>query len=121
MNRQLTHMPGMDGILDRAHVALFPPGLRVNNPKIIEVPGGRWDEPLLYSEVIRINLLWRALLHGKAVLTARMEKPKVVVHRKAKKKAEKGVVLAEYLNNSARLNDDRFEIVYGKLTLSSVR
>jgi len=50
-----------------------------------------------------------------------MEKPKVVVHRKAKKKAEKGVVLAEYLNNSARLNDDRFEIVYGKLTLSSVR
>jgi len=119
IKRKLKHTPGMDGVLDRAHVSLFPPGLRLDQLKIIEVPGGRWDEPLFYSDVIRLNILWRALLRGEAVLEARIEKPKVLVYRRAKKKAGASADLAETLNHSAPRRVDRLEIVDGELTFSS--
>jgi hypothetical protein len=119
IKRKLKDTPGMKGIIEGAHVSVFPPGLRLNQLKLIEVPGGRWDEPLFYSEVIRLDILWRALLHGDAVLKARLEKPRVVVYRKAKKKDEKSVELAQTLNDSAALKIDRIEIVDGELTFSS--
>lgn len=109
----------MDGVMAAAHVSIFPPQIEINRLKLIETPGGQWNEPLFYAERIDLSLLWGSLFEGDAVLNARITKPKVIVYQKARKKTEKGLDLASSLEEQAPLKLARIEVVDGELVLSS--
>lgn len=119
IRRQLKRTPGMDGVIASAHVSILPPGLTINRLKLIEVPGGSWNEPLFYAERIESGLLWRALFEGDVVMKARIEKPKIVVYRRAKSKADKGADLATMLEKQAPVKVARIEVVDGELTFAA--
>jgi hypothetical protein len=45
--------------------------------KIIEAPGGNWDQPLLDADDVRLDLHWRRLLHGVISAQMRIDAPKI--------------------------------------------
>jgi hypothetical protein len=119
IRRQLKDAPGMQGVIAGAHVSLLPPGLSIDRLKLIEVPGGSWEEPLFYAEQLEGVLLWRALLRGELVMNARIENPKVVLYQAAKAKAGKTPDLTTALEAQAPFKVARVEVVNGELTFAS--
>jgi hypothetical protein len=107
----------MQGTFSSLHISIIPPAAEVWNFKLIEKPGGRWDEPLVYSQYTRASVLWRQLFHGHVVGQVRMENPKLVMLRQHEKKAEKAPAVAEEAQEMFPLKLDLLEIVDGEVLL----
>jgi Domain of Unknown Function (DUF748) len=117
LRRTLAKGENMQGTFSSLHVSLLPPAAEIWNFKLIEKPGGRWDEPLVYSQYTRASVLWRQLLRGHVVGQVRMENPKLVMLRQHEKKAEKAPAAAEEAQEMFPLKLDLLEIVDGEVLL----
>jgi hypothetical protein len=101
----------------RVHVSVIPPAYEIHNFKLIELPDGRWDEPLAYVEHARASILWRELLRGHVVAKARVERPKLMAVRKHEKKAKQAPEIGEEMGEAMPLKLDRLEVVDGEVLL----
>jgi hypothetical protein len=110
---------GFRGALDRVHVTFFPPGADITRFKLIEHPGGKWTEPLLYADKVSTQVFWRQLLAGKLVGRVRIEGSKIIMARQHEKKAEKTKSISETLADMAPIKIDRVEIVDGEVLFAS--
>jgi Domain of Unknown Function (DUF748) len=117
LRRQLAKGKNMQGTFSSLHISIIPPAAEVWNFKLIEKPGGRWDEPLVYSQYTRASVLWRQLFHGHVVGQVRMENPKLVMLRQHEKKAAKAPAAAEEAQEMFPLKLDLLEIVDGEVLL----
>lgn len=117
LRRTLAKGENMQGTFSSLHISLIPPAAEIWNFKLIEKPGGRWDEPLLYSQYTRASVLWRQLLRGHVVGQVRMENPKLVMLRQHEKKAEKAPAAAQEAQEMFPLKLDLLEIVDGEVLL----
>jgi hypothetical protein len=117
LRRTLAKSENMQGTFTSLHISVIPPAAEVWNFKLIEKPGGRWDEPLVYSQYTRASVLWRQLLRGHLVGQVRMENPKLVMLRQHERKAEKAPEAAEEAQGMFPLKLDLLEIVDGEVLL----
>jgi hypothetical protein len=117
LRRTLARGQNMQGTFSSLHISLIPPAAEIWNFKLIEKPGGRWDEPLVYSQYTRASVLWRQLLRGHVVGQVRMENPKLVMLRQHERKAEKAPAAAEEAQEMFPLKLDLLEIVDGEVLL----
>jgi hypothetical protein len=117
LRRTLAKGDKMQGTFTSLHISLFPPAAEIWNFKLIEKPGGRWDEPLMYAQYTRSSLLWRQLLRGHLVGQVRMENPKLVMLRQHERKAEQAPGAAEEATALFPLKLDLIEIVDGEVLL----
>jgi hypothetical protein len=117
LRRTLAKGQNMQGTFSSLHISLIPPAAEIWNFKLIEKPGGRWDEPLMYSQYTRASVLWRQLLRGHVVGQVRMENPKLVMLRQHERKAEQAPAAAEEAQEMFPLKLDLLEIVDGEVLL----
>jgi hypothetical protein len=74
---------GIAGDFKSVHVTIFGPGYTIYRLKIIEVPGGDWEKPLLYAERVHVGIDWRQLLHRRVTARLRLDDPKLIVTKRA--------------------------------------
>ena len=117
LRRTLARGKNMQATFSSLHISVIPPAAEVWNFKLIEKPGGRWDEPLMYSQYTRASVLWRQLIRGHVVGQVRMENPKLVALRQHERKAEKAPEAAEEAEEMFPLKLDLLEIVDGEVLL----
>ncbi len=116
--RTLARSPGFKAAFSDVHVSVLPPAYEITRFKLIEEPGGRWDEPLAFVERARVSVLWRELLRGHLVGRVVLEKPKAVAVRSHEEKAEKAPSIARQMEGVAPLKIDRIEIEDGEVLLA---
>jgi hypothetical protein len=83
LRRALNHADGIRGRVGAVHVTFFPPGVSLRELKLIALPGGDWDRPLLYVETAHASLLGRSLLRGHLEARAEIDGPKLIVEAPA--------------------------------------
>jgi hypothetical protein len=116
--RTLDKAPGFRADFSDVHVSLLPPAYEIRRCKIIERPGGRWDEPLFYVERAKVSVLWRELLRGHVVGRVELERPKAVAVRRHEEKAKKAPGISQQLEDLAPLKIDRFEVRDGEALIA---
>jgi Domain of Unknown Function (DUF748) len=114
---------GIAGDFKSVHVTIFGPGYTINQLKIIEVPGGDWDKPLLYAERAHVGIEWRQLLHRRVTARLRLDDPKFILTKRApspKSKTETPDVAAQLQQITparvARIEVRNGEFLYRDLT-----
>ncbi len=112
--KALARAHGFRAAFSDVHLSLLPPAYEIRRFKLIEEPGGRWDEPLFFVENTQMSVFWRELLRGHLVARVRLEKPKGVAVRRHEEKAEKGVTIGKQLQDLAPMKIDRIEIEDGE-------
>lgn len=117
LRQKLAAGENMQATFDTLHVSLIPPAVELWNFKMIEKPGGRWDEPLMYSQYTRGSILWRQLIRGHVVAQARLENPKLVALRQHEKKAKKAPAAGAEAQGLFPVKLDVLEIVDGEVLL----
>jgi hypothetical protein len=119
LRRALASTDEFRGTFASVHITVLPPGVKVRRLKVIELPNGRWEDPVFYVEEARVNVVWRQLFHTHLVADVRLDRPKVMlVPGHAKKTAKKGKSLGEVLRAQLPARIDRFEVVGGEALLA---
>jgi hypothetical protein len=115
--RRLAGMETFEASFSGVHVSVVPPAFEISDFKLIERPGGRWDEPLAYAEHARVSIFWRELLRGHVVAKAWVQRPKLVALRRHEKKAKQAPKVGEEVSEAMPLKLDRLEVVGGEVLL----
>jgi hypothetical protein len=116
--RTLARSPAFRASFSDVHLSILPPAYEIRRFKIIEEPGGRWDEPLFFVERAQVGVLWRELLRGHLVGRVFLEKPKGVAVRRHEQKAKKGGDVAKEMEEVAPLRVDRIEVEDGEVLIA---
>jgi hypothetical protein len=116
--KALAKSPGFRAAFSDVHLSIIPPGYEIRRFKLIEEPGGRWDEPLVFVERTYLTVLWRELLRGHLVGRVVLEKPKAVAVRRHEEKAKKAPALSKQLEDMAPFRLDRLEIEDGEVLIA---
>jgi hypothetical protein len=116
--RTLDRAEGFRAAFSDVHVSVLPPAVEIRRFKMIEEPGGRWDEPLFFVERAQVGVLWRELLRGHLVGRVFLEKPKAVAVRRHEEKAKKGTNVAKQMEAIAPLRVDRIEVEDGEALIA---
>lgn len=90
----LSEAEGFSADFQRVHVTILPPGYEIRRFKLKEGTGGGKREPLVYVEAARVGLDWREMLHAHLTGSLTLDRPKVIVVRRAPK-ADKATETAE--------------------------
>ena len=123
--KALDGLEGFKGTFDDVHVSVLPPAYEIKRLKIIEEPGGRWSEPLVYVEHAQVGIFWRKLLHRQVVARIRVDEPKLTIVQRArgdhpesaKTKATRVPDLSAQMEKMTPLRIDRVEVRGGELAL----
>jgi hypothetical protein len=119
LRRALSSSDQFRGTFAGVHVGIFPPSVHVRRLKIIELPKGRWEDPVFFVEDARVGVVWRQLLHRQLVADVRLDRPKVLlVPGHAKKTGKKAKSIGELLREQLPARIDRFDIVGGEALLA---
>lgn len=132
----LKEAEGITADFQRVHVTIAPPGYEIRRFKVREGTGGSKQQPLLYIETARVSLDWRELFHARLNASLTLDRPKVIVVRRASGEAAKdkpdesdgtkpavkapasGLTgLEESLQQVLPLRVDRIDVVDGELLL----
>jgi hypothetical protein len=107
------------GTFSGVHISILPPGVRVRRLKVIELPNGRWENPVFYVEEARVGVVWRQLFHRQLVADVHLDHPKaLLIPGHEKKTAKKAKSIGELLREQIPARIDRFEIVGGEALLA---
>jgi hypothetical protein len=117
--RALNQGDGFRGALSGVHVSIVPPGARIDHLKIIDLPKGKWEDPLYYFQSIRASILWREILHGHLVADVVVNRPKLLLksHRE-EESGKKAATVSEQLEALSPLRVDRLEVNGGELLVA---
>ena len=74
------------GDFHSVHVTVFPPGYTIRRIKIVEHPKDDWKHPLFYAERVTARVDWRELFHARLAARARLDEPKIVISKRARKR-----------------------------------
>jgi hypothetical protein len=83
--KALDDSKGIRGDFHSLHVTVFPPGYTIRRVKVVEHPKDDWKHPLFYAERVTARVDWRELLHARLAARARLDEPKIVISKHAKK------------------------------------
>ncbi len=106
------------GTVKRVHITFLPPGLELENFKLIEKPDGRWNEPLFYAKHTVATLVWRKLLSFQVVARAVVIDPKIIVARQHEKKLKKSKDIGAEAQEQFPLKLDQVEVQNGDVLFS---
>jgi hypothetical protein len=110
---------GFRGTFASVHVSIMPPGFEMRRLKIIEHPGGNWDNPMFYVEKARLSILWRQLLRGHLVANTWADHPKVLLRTNEEEKSgKKAKRISEVLEEKLPVRVDRLDVDHGELLVA---
>jgi hypothetical protein len=110
---------GFRADFSRLHISIIPPAIELANLKVIEDPGGKWEDPIYYFEKIRTSIYWREVLRGHLVADVEVDNPKLLlISRHEKKSGKKAGSIADQLRAMSPLRIDRLEVHDGELLIA---
>jgi hypothetical protein len=115
--KALNDAEGIRGDFHSVHVTVFPPGYQINRLKIVERPVDDWKHPLFYAERVMARIDWRELLRARVAATVRLDEPKIVISKRAKKDEAKAGVpdVRDALTRVTPARVNRIEVREGEI------
>jgi hypothetical protein len=112
------------GDFQSVHVTVLPPGYTIRRIKIVEHPKDDWKHPLFYAERVTARVDWRELFHGRLAAGARLDEPKIVISKRAKKEEKTAAGIPDVRDALERVTPARLarveirdgELLYRDLT-----
>ena len=119
VHKKLDQGEGFRGTFSKLHLSIIPPAVVMTNVKIIEEPGGTWENPLYFIEKMRASVYWREVLRGHLVADAELDSPKLLfITYQEKKSGKKAKTIGEQLADMSPLRIDRLDVHDGELLIA---